>query len=249
MGLTPTPVETPTFDEWLVKVFDHPELPEGWYFDDAEIERGWDGGDDPRAALAYQTRLFEDPTILLGRFSRQQIGHGLNYLMFSGVSSHLSAFLVVELPLVDRVRGVRAVGSLFEKLFARLIDPKDTAFYRQGAPIDGPTDMLTYCCFMWWDVWIDFAFGLARPDLSDVTAIAGECYHPDLVMAGLDAMRQSLATGHDPCIESALHGLGHWQSSEPDAVVAIIDAFLESRPDLHTKLYSYAMQAREGVVH
>ena len=73
------------------------------------------------------TRIFEDPTILIGRYTSQQIGFGLNYMGQAIYSSHLRAFVNAGVPLELRVRGVRAIGQLYARLFAALIDPDASA--------------------------------------------------------------------------------------------------------------------------
>ena len=117
----------------------HPELPDGWYFDDDEAAKAWDGDSDPVAAVAHQTRLFEEPEILIGRYTPQQIGFGLNFLRKASHSSHVRAFVDSRVPLELRVRGVRAVGQLYEKLLAAIIDPASSILETSSR---GETD----CC-------------------------------------------------------------------------------------------------------
>ncbi|MBT9561007.1 MAG: hypothetical protein IV100_33595 [Myxococcales bacterium] len=243
---------TPTYDEWLVMVFDHPELPNGWYEDDDEYAKAWDAESDPVAAVTYQTRLFEEPELVMRRYTPQQIGFGLNFLIHATLSFHVRAFVDPQVPLGFRVRGVRAIGNLYETLFATLIDP---ACSRVGVTVDSSgrrADSLGFVCFMWWDVWSNLPFFLekqkeaerdTRPDDS-----VGFTSHPELVDAGWAAMKQALATKHYLCMEGALHGLGHWQFAEPETVSVIVDAFLASRPELPSDLREYALQAREGDV-
>lgn len=243
---------TPTFDEWLDGVFDHPELPNGWYDDDGEAAKAWDGATDPVAAVIYQTRLFEDPTILIGRYTPQQIGFGLNYLRQAIYSSHVRAFVDARVPLEFRVRGVRAIGPLYELLFATLIDPDASTLEAEGDSPRSPMGSLSFCCFMWWDTWVNFPFWLEKQEAAAQTGgphgHLETNAHPDLVDAGWAAMKQALDTGHRLCIEAALHGLGHWHLDQPNAGTAIIDEFLAAHPSLPPNLREYAMRARCGDV-
>jgi hypothetical protein len=67
-------------------------------------------------------------------------------------------------------------------------------------------------------------------------------------VAALDAMRDVLGLDAVACQESALHGLGHWQSAYPDEVGDIVDAFLATAPDRRPDLVRYAQSARVGCV-
>ena len=61
-------------------------------------------------------------------------------------------------------------------------------------------------------------------------------------------MERILQLGQDACMESALHGLGHWQHFRPDEVAAIIDSFLTDYTSLRPELHAYALKARAGRV-
>ena len=53
------------------------------------------------------------------------------------------------------------------------------------------------------------------------------------------------------CIESGLHGLGHWHLTYPERTETLIDEFIRSRADLlksHARLEEYARAARIGRV-
>ena len=94
-----------------------------------------------------------------------------------------------------------------------------------------PTSPLNSSCYMWWDilpVWHSEA--IARAQIN---------------RACLDTMTYCLSLENLACQESALHGLGHWQSEYPEEVIQIIEGALDLIPD---QLQPYALQARRGCV-
>jgi hypothetical protein len=64
----------------------------------------------------------------------------------------------------------------------------------------------------------------------------------------LEVMANTLALDSIACQESALHGLGHWQSAYPAEVAKNIDHFLKENPRLRAELIRYAQSARCGCV-
>jgi len=61
-------------------------------------------------------------------------------------------------------------------------------------------------------------------------------------------MKKILALDSVACQESALHGLGHWHSLQPDRVESIVDGFLAAHPTTRRELVTYARSARCGCV-
>jgi hypothetical protein len=75
-----------TFDEWLKWVFDHQvavELKDEWW---RHVPSDWEGGRwldrPPERALAFVTRLFENPLAYLSCYSDEQIDQGINFIVF-----------------------------------------------------------------------------------------------------------------------------------------------------------------------
>jgi hypothetical protein len=88
---------------------------------------------------------------------------------------------------------------------------------------------------MWWDILPCY------PDLD-----APEVDPADAEV--LDVMRRTLELDSEVCIQSALHGLGHWHYTHRGAQ-EIIDTFLAERGDeLRPDLAEYAQAARIGMV-
>jgi hypothetical protein len=84
-GRTMDPHVTPTFAGWLRHVFAHPITDSAWY---------WDLGADTSEpaspdCVAYLTRLFEEPEVVLAPYSEAQVDQGLWYLVDSSCSDHM----------------------------------------------------------------------------------------------------------------------------------------------------------------
>ena len=183
------------FDDWLRQTFDHPVTNPAWYWDcDAEIS-------DPAVidCVAYLTRLFEEADVLLAPYADDQVNQGLWYLVDNCCSNHIYSLIEPDVAWPARRRGLGAIATLFERLFARRCSNHLSHLDEKGAsPLNG-------VCYMWWDVFPTYG----RP-LSPV--------YPDVDAALLAVMKQVLALDSLPCQESALHGLGHWQHSYPEFV-------------------------------
>ena len=66
--------------------------------------------------------------------------------------------------------------------------------------------------------------------------------------AALDVMATILDFESLACVESALHGLGHWHRAFPEPVEGLIDGFLATHSDARPELLTYARSARCGCV-
>jgi hypothetical protein len=216
-----------SFEQWLEHAFGQAVRfqQNAWFFDpDSDW---WDP--EPAQALAYLTRLFEDPEPALAWFSDDQIAQGLTYLVSCSTSGDNGWFYATTVPIEQRVRCVEAVGAVFARLFA----PRCTAHLSHLSEAGAGT--LNVVCYMWWD---DFPC-LALPD---------DPHRSVLHDAALRTMEQILTLRSLAGQESALHGLGHWQRQHADPVVKIIDRFLDAHPALDPRLAAYARSARCGCV-
>ncbi|MEX0885253.1 MAG: hypothetical protein WD009_02335 [Phycisphaeraceae bacterium] len=220
-----------SFDHWLAHVFDHPVPAPGkseWWFS-LEIE-DWDAEADPSRTVRYLTLFFRKPEVLTPRFSRGQIDQGLDYLVSPGASSHMHAWTNTDLPWPPRRTCIGAMYTLYEKLIAPV-------YGNDLASADhGDVDRRNYACHMWWDViplW---------PDRK----------HPDyqgLLDAVLGVFRRTLELESEACLESVLHGLGHWHHDVPERTEPIVRNFLRKRRDISPELREYAERAAVGQVN
>ena len=214
-----------TFEDWLEHAFGREvrfqQAP--WYFDPGHD--WWDPR--PAQAIAYLTRLFEDPEPALEGFADRQIAQGLTYLVNTMASGDSGWFCSTEVPVKERIRSVEAVVPFFERLFK----PRCTPHLSHLSEVDAGT--LNGVCYMWWDVF---------PSL----ALAGDPNLPTLHNCALRTMKRILNLNSIACQESALHGLGHWQPKYEERVIAIIDDFCEAYPETDPRLLAYAKSARYG---
>lgn len=216
-----------TFEHWLSYVFDRPVAEPGqeWYWDAAA--NGWD---EPAAeALQFMTRAFEGAATLLEPYSDAQLNQGLWYLADNACSSHMFALFDPSLPWADRRRGLRSLQGLYEQCFARRCTPHLGHLDEPGA---GP---LNPVCYMWWDI-------------LPIAPQPGDPARAGLDREILGVMEATLGLDSIACQESALHGLGHWQSSYPRRVTEIVETFLQRRGNLRPGLRAYALNARRGCV-
>jgi hypothetical protein len=216
-----------SYEDWIEHVFSHEvrKYQAAWYFDhDAPW---WDG---PAAVIVnYLTRLFEDPEPALAYFADSQIAQGLYYLVDTGAGGDARVITQSVVPLAERLRCLRSIGTLFDRIFAKRCTPTLSHLDEPGAgPLNG-------VCYMWWDI---FPIGGA----------AGDPEAKTIDEAILSVMETSLALACPACQESALHGLGHWQSRYPERVATAIDDFLSRQEDLQPELVAYARAAHTGCV-
>jgi hypothetical protein len=213
------------FDAWVRHVFDHDPSGRQWWFE-ADAPR-WAG--PPDVTVAYVTRLFEDPLPPLAPYDDVQLDEGFWYLVANGASDCMMALLDTSVPVERRARCLRAAATVFREVYAPRCTPHLGHCDEPGA---GP---LNLSCYMWWD-------------LLPVAPAPDDPGRRLLDRAALDAMEEILSLDAIACQESALHGLGHWQPAHPDAVAAIVDAFLAAAPDRRPELVRYAESARVGCV-
>jgi hypothetical protein len=214
-----------SFADWVAHMFDHPASGPQWYADvDAPY---WVG--PPAVAIAYATRLFEDPLAPLASYGDAQVNQGLWYLISNGGSDCMTTLYDATVPLPDRVRCVRAFGTVFRDLFLPRCTPH---LSHRDEPDCGA---LNAVCYMWWD-------------LLPLIGAPEDRTRADLDRAALDVMTDELALPSVACQESALHGLGHWHRGYPREVESIVDAFLRAHGDSRPELMAYARSARAGCV-
>lgn len=216
-----------SFEAWLEHAFGPPMRPglNAWFFD---LDCAW-WDPPPAQAITHLTRLFEDPMPALGPYSDDQIAQGLTYLLSISATGHKDWFCAAEVPLDRRLACIAAM----ETFFAQLFGIRCTAHLSHlSEPEAGD---LNRVCYMWWDE----LPCLALPD---------DPHRNALNSAALLAMERILALDSVACQESALHGLGHWQSHDPEAVARIVNRYLAANPGRDPRLVTYARSARSGCV-
>ncbi|MEZ0071727.1 hypothetical protein [Planotetraspora sp. GP83] len=175
------------------------------------------------------TELFSSAGRLAEKYSTGQINAGLWFLV--GECDMLHGLYDKGVDQAVRVRCADSIRQLYRQLFTPLCQ-KVLSNGREGRSGDEPLNSI---CYMWWDVFPTWG----RPDRPESREI-------NFVL--LDVMRETLGSDNVACVESGLHGLGHWHLSYPEQTEAIIDGFLRARQDISSPLKQYASDARSGRV-
>jgi hypothetical protein len=210
------------YDEWIRHIFDHPAEGPQWYLDpDAPY---WDG--PAVLTLAHTTRLFQLSARSVAGYNDAQVNQGLWYLLSDVCTDVLGNPFPAS---TARCQCIHAMASIFRDLFV----PRCTPHLSHRSETEaGP---LNSVCYMWWDI----LPLVPQPESRE---------RRDVDAAALEVMEQALGLDSIACQESALHGLGHWKQAYPAGVTAIIDRYLEHRPDARPELLAYARSARSGCV-
>jgi GTP-binding protein len=232
-------VGSATFDEWVKWVFDHPVAIDGkedeWYRHLSDEDKGGIRLDRrPERALAFVTKLFENPLAYLSRYSDAQIGEGLWFIVFRACSRHFDGLVDARIDLGLRTRCVRSIENLSRELFAPRCS--DNIRRNDASPLD-------QTCCMLWDLVVTDA-NAAELNLDGTHRIVR---NPEIDKEFLDTLARILAIPSVACQQSALHGLGHLVR---DAKLGsnVIQQFLDGHPSLRTDLREYAERALVGRV-
>jgi len=221
--LTSVQTEDATLDQWIAHVFDHPVTDPQWYWetDAPDLDPG------PEQTCLLIAESFERGGGLLAPFSDAQLNQGFWYLAGCG-SDYMHALCQSSATLPVKLRALRSIVPLFEQVMAVRCSPHLSHLDEQ------PANPLNSACYMWWDV-ISFPGTPEDPAYAPFDAEV------------LSVMQRILAIPHDACRESALHGLGHWQSDYPQTT-EIIDRFLQQSHGLRRELVAYAENAKIGYI-
>jgi hypothetical protein len=213
------PVSDLAFDAWLDFVFAHDDP--AWH---TQLSADyWTG--PPEKTVEYLTSLFESPQVLVDRYGEPQISAGLDFL----VREQMVATLEPSVPWPQVEGCLRSNLPLFEQLFARRCRPELS--HGRGREVS----TLNTTCYMWWDQFPTWG----RPqDPAQGT-------YDRLV---LHVLKRLLVLDNEACLESTLHGLGHWHLNYPVVAGRIVDGFLAAGRTVSGPLRDYARTAREGAV-
>lgn len=217
-------IKEATFDEWLTYLFDRPEHEYGdhWCFGDQGPV--WDV---PKALSAeFIARTYEEPANWMRRFSLAQIAAGLAYTWNPAFSDVGFTIRDEPVPWPLRQRAIRALVPLHQLCYQELCD---NGVSHLNECNDNP---LNGACYMYWDVCPFYA----QPEKCENRGLDDEC---------LRVMEATLQIDHDACRESALHGLGHWQSDYPGKVASVLGTGLKGMK-LRPELARYAAAAARG---
>lgn len=215
-----------SFEAWIEWLFDREDSERSWWWDDYDKE--WDFEENHEAIVEYLTKLFCEPKFLFDRYSRNQINNGFSYMISNSCSNTMYSLLDVKVPWKKREACFRGISTLFKKLFAKVYTDDLGHLSREG---DSPT----FACYMWWDV-IPIYARMGHPEQDLINDVV------------IEVLRQILQIDSEACMESALHGLGHWQLYLPNQTEPIVIDFLMNRENISIELRSYAEAALCGQV-
>ncbi|MCE9558832.1 MAG: hypothetical protein K8R88_07750 [Armatimonadetes bacterium] len=217
----PSPREVVSFEDWLQMKYGNPAPGEDFVYDD-----NWPGDeDDTKPTYAeYTVWTWEEPEILVSKFSLDQIGNTFWH--------EEDIYVDLDLPRELRNRAWSALPTLFRELFARYCSPVLGHLNES----DKGTQRLDGACYMWWDK------SMYYPKSPRVTDEDNDAF--------LKVCELCLEIPHPTVQESALHGLGHAQRYRQvtSRVEAIIDHFLSQGNITRVELVKYAKSARTGSV-
>ena len=220
--------ENITFEDWIQSIFDQdPDESLCWLSTDEEKEE-WNEDANPLIAIEHLTRLFAKPAFLIDRYSRVKIDRGLGYLFSNSNSNYMYLFRNKEIPWEKRIACVDAI----EYLYADLMAP---VYGNDLGHLDmGDDDNPITACYMWWDI------APIRPSSEGMDKITDR-----LLQVFAKVLRRSRS---EACLESVLHGLGHWSLYIPDQTVPLIERFYKGRTDISPELRAYAREAATGQI-
>jgi hypothetical protein len=209
-----------TYTTWLNRIFGQP----------ASADPPDVGSVSPALVVAYVSRLFARCRTDLDCYDDAQIAKGLWYVFSTGNSDYTYYLYDRGIDWSERAGCMRSILRLYHDCFAiRCLDTTAHS-HRADNPVNG-------ICFMLWDV---FPSG-GWEDTTD-----RERSQVDRELIGV--MAGALEVPHNACRESALHGLSHWESADPQRVHAIVDDWLSRDHDVPRALIEYAKAARNGQV-
>lgn len=216
------------FDAWVRSVFGRPVTGPWYWADGPEVDLP-----TGRREAVYLARLFADPLPAVGRYSDSQLNQGFWFLNSAVPPCAVSRLFSGSASWPVRRAAIRAIGDLYEKLFAVRCTPHLSWINEPGG------SPLNEACYMWWD-------SLPAATCARLRTEEPRAAETDAVV--LDVLRRTLALDSVACQEAALHGLGHRRQHYPAEVEAIIDDFLGCGSGLRPELVEYARRARVGYV-
>lgn len=210
------------YQQWRDQLFGQPEQADPVC---AEMSPAFDRVPRDRA-FDYIDQVLVDSEIHQ-RFSRNQIGFGLNYI-FSNSCSDLP-FCYLRCSESRIIRGIQSLDYLYQNYFDRYCFASSKSIQEIGAIQAG--DRLEFLCYMFWDLFVVY------PGNSS----------PSVIAASLEVMNAALYRKNGNAIVSAIHGLGHWALHDQRAV-AILEQWLANPSTPNPVIHNYALQAKTGYI-
>jgi hypothetical protein len=216
----------PRYIEWLKYVFDRPASPNGWYFDEDDLEPF---KAEPTELVELVTCTFENSGRDLSSYSDDQLRYGLSYILENGASDVVFSLKSEHVPTELRLRAIASLKHVYSQIFERRCASVLGHISEPGGIA------LNYICYMLWDV-------------SPLSHWERDRERGVFYSAVCDVLEHALRSANRACVESGLHGLGHVFTYSPERVERVIDGFLVNAATRVPELRQYAQAARIGHV-
>lgn len=209
------------YDEWLSYIF-------GRTTEDSDpFGMDWIFKGAPSNVAELTRYTFEHSSRDLAVYSDRQVSIGLQALLFCNFSDF--AHVISGPDVSDQLKAdvIKSLLPLYRDCLAMRSPP---VLGHRSESVGNPLEFLTY---MLWDV-----------SPLDVMAHRTKGGTDALI----DVLTAVLQLQNDACVESALHGLGHFPRSLRHRADSVIDDWLAEKPAGRPELLDYARAARTGCI-
>jgi hypothetical protein len=177
---------------------------------------------EPSRAFDYIDQMLVDRE-LHSLFSKEQVGNAINKV-YSNSYSDLPFLYTTKCDEERRLRGIQNLVNLYRNYFERYCTSPVVSIGN-----DQTDGKIGFICYMFWDVFVLYP-GNASPLMQS---------------AAVSVMKTALDSRNDNCLASAIHGLGHWVMSVPEASV-ILKQWLRHPTTKNAQIIPYARTATSG---
>ncbi len=208
------------YDRWRDELFGHP--PDSDHF---SLDRSDEFHDvEPDQAFDFIDRILLD-TEVHQLFTQEQLGNGINTI-YNHCYSSFPDLYTIECDEDRRMIGISNLINLYRNFFERYCTASVVGVGTTEA--DGSMGSI---CYMFWDIFILYP-GNATPKMQ---------------LAAIGVMESVLKSCNESCLVSAIHGLGHWASGMPEAVL-VLKLWLENPTTKNPGILNYARSAMTGMI-
>ena len=202
-------------DEWIKYVFPKVQLSD---FLDWKYPDFFEAPNlEKKVICSYVGHVFVNIEKMHSEFGIERLAYGLNYIINPFVS--LTSYALLDDSVSDEIK-IDTISSMSNVFIL---------FERQ---CDENTKSLNYVCKMWWDFFPRHGTGTRNNSIKKID---------QYILMILESL---LKYKSHYCVESALHGLGHWHAGYPEEVETIIENNTKHIP---AKLLEYADKCKHGI--
>ncbi len=209
------------YDEWLTYIFGRAAE------DDDPFSMDWSFAATPVEVADLMRSTFLHSGRDLMAYSDRQVSLGLQALLFGNYAGFAHAVAGADVNDALKSEVVKSLLPLYKDCLAKRCPP---VLGHRNESAGNPLEFVTY---MFWDV-----------SPFDVMAFRT----PSCTEALVEVLTAALRLPNDACVESALHGLGHFPRQLRHRAETAIDDWLSETPAVRSELLSYARAARSGCI-